>query len=90
MKKIIYVAFLILAPVLVLILILLNIQKFEVEYQRTTDHLGITRVDTNMIVGFATVNGTVTGGENGQTLTVSNATEFLKAVKVSKPLVIQV
>ena len=50
----------------------------------------ITRDDTNTIDGFAAVNGTVTGGENGQTVTVSNATEFLEAVKVSKPLVIQV
>ncbi|WP_026567978.1 hypothetical protein [Bacillus sp. UNC41MFS5] len=47
-------------------------------------------VDTRGLVGFASVNGKVTGGESGQTVTVSNATDFLKYVKVSKPLVIKV
>jgi pectate lyase len=49
--------------------------------------------DTNKqddFVGFATVNGKVTGGENGETVTVSNATEFLKFITVNDPLVIQV
>src|SRR4051794_38657382 len=47
-------------------------------------------VDTRGLVGFATVNGTVTGGAGGKTVTVSNANDFLKYVKMIDPIVIKV
>jgi pectate lyase len=47
-------------------------------------------VDTKGLIGFATVNGKVTGGGSGKTVKVSNATDFLKYAKASEPLVIQV
>ena len=50
----------------------------------------IENVDTRGLVGFATVNGTVTGGAGGKTVTVSNSNDFLKYVKVIDPIVIKV
>ncbi len=51
-------------------------------------------VNTTGLVGFAAVSGmglsTTTGGAGGQTVTVTNATDFLAAIKNTSPLIIRV
>ncbi len=53
-----------------------------------------TPVNTTGLVGFAAVSGmglsTTTGGAGGQTVTVTNATDFLAAIKNTSPLIIRV
>ncbi|WP_051633824.1 pectate lyase family protein [Bacillus sp. UNC41MFS5] len=81
MKKLIFVV--------LLTLILVNSQRIEGLCQQAIDYVA-NIIKNDDFVGFATVNGRVTGGEKGETITVSNATEFLKFVKGNRPLVIQV
>ena len=42
------------------------------------------------LVGFASANGGTTGGEGGETVTVSSADEFLAAISAEGPAVVQI
>lgn len=50
---------------------------------------GVTESNSG-VLGFASVNGTTTGGQGGQTVTVSNFNDLKRAVSDKKPLIIQV
>ena len=47
-------------------------------------------VPTTGPIGYAMVNGSTTGGQGGQTVTVTNLTDFKNAAKSTSPLIIQV
>lgn len=47
-------------------------------------------ISTTAPVGYAMVGGTTTGGQGGQTITVTNLSDFRTAAKSSSPLIIQV
>jgi len=49
-----------------------------------------TPADNSTILGYASVNGKTTGGQGGQTVTVSSLSDLKSALSASAPLIIQV
>jgi pectate lyase len=47
-------------------------------------------ISTTVPIGYAMVDGSTTGGKGGQTVTVTNLTDFKAAARSSSPLIIQV
>ncbi|SDM13638.1 Pectate lyase [Daejeonella rubra] len=56
----------------------------------TTAPVTTVPVSTTVPIGYAMVNGSTTGGQGGQTVTVTNLSDFKAAAKSSSPLIIQV
>jgi pectate lyase len=55
-----------------------------------TDTTIVNPIPTSVPIGYAMVNGSTTGGQGGQTVTVTNLTDFKAAARSSSPLIIQV
>jgi len=55
-----------------------------------TNPITTVPISTTVPVGYAMVDGTTTGGQGGQTVTVTNLTDFKAAARSSSPLIILV